>query len=78
VRYPNRPYEKAVRLTNPDFAAWARVFGCEGITISSEAEVEAGIAAAFAVKGKPVVVHVHTSAIQMSAWRRSGAPRVHG
>ena len=78
VRYPNRPYENAVRLTNPDFAAWARVFGAEGITISSEAEVEEGIARAFAVKTRPVVVHVHTSAIQMSAWRRSGAPRVHG
>ena len=78
VRYPNRPYENAVRLTNPDFAAWARVFGAEGITINDESEVEAGIARAFAVKTKPVVVHVHTSAIQMSAWRRQGAPRVHG
>jgi acetolactate synthase I/II/III large subunit len=78
VRYPNRPYESAVKLTNPDFAAWARVFGAEGITISTEAEVEAGIARAFAVRGKPVVVHVHTSAEQMSAWRRRGAQRVHG
>jgi acetolactate synthase I/II/III large subunit len=78
VRYPNRPYESAVTLTNPDFAAWGRVFGAEGITISTEAEVEEGIARAFAVKTKPVVVHVHTSAEQMSAWRRKGAPRVHG
>lgn len=78
VRYPNRPYEAAVKLTNPDFAAWARVFGAEGITIGSEAEVEEGIARAFAVKTRPVVVHVHTSAEQMSAWRRRGAPRVHG
>ena len=78
VRYPNRPYEAAVKLTNPDFAAWARVFGAEGITINSEAEVEAGIARAFAVKTKPVVVHVHTSAEQMSAWRRRGAPRTQG
>ncbi len=78
VRYPNRPYEAAVKLTNPDFAAWARVFGAEGITINTEAEVEEGIARAFAVKTKPVVVHVHTSAEQMSAWRRRGAPRVHG
>jgi acetolactate synthase-1/2/3 large subunit len=78
VRYPNRPYEKAVRLTNPDFAAWARVFGAEGITISTEAEVAEGIARAFAVKTRPVVVHVHTSAVQMSAWRKSGAPRLHG
>ena len=29
-----------------------------------------GIARAFAVKTKPVVVHCLTSAIQMSAWRR--------
>lgn len=78
VRYPNRPYESAVKLTNPDFAAWARVFGAEGITIGTEAEVEDGIARAFAVRGKPVVVHVHTSAEQMSAWRRRGAARVHG
>ena len=78
MRYPNRPYENAVRLTNPDFAAWGRVFGAEGITIRTEAEVEEGIARAFAVKGRPVVVHVHSSAEQMSAWRRRGAPRVHG
>jgi acetolactate synthase-1/2/3 large subunit len=78
VRYPNRPYESAVRLTNPDFAAWARVFGAEGITINTEAEIEEGITRAFAVKTRPVVVHVHTSAEQMSAWRRRGAPRVHG
>ncbi|MFC7473111.1 thiamine pyrophosphate-dependent enzyme [Dankookia sp. GCM10030260] len=77
VRYPNRPYEAAVKLTNPDFAAWGRVFGAEGITISTEAEVEDAIARAFAVKDRPVVVHVHTSAEQMSAWRRRGAPRVH-
>ena len=37
-----------------------------------------GIARAFAVKTRPVVVHVHTSAEQMSAWRRRGAARVHG
>lgn len=78
LRYPNRPFENAVRLTNPDFAAWGRVFGAEGITIADEAAVEDGIARAFAVRGRPVVVHVRTSAEQMSAWRRSGAPRVHG
>jgi acetolactate synthase-1/2/3 large subunit len=78
VRYPNRPYEDAVRLTNPDFAAWARSFGAEGISIGSEAEVEEGIARAFAARGQPVVVHVRSSAEQMSAWRRRGAPRLHG
>ena len=58
------------RLTNPDFAQWARSFCAEGIAIRNEAEVADGIARAFAVKSKPVVVHCLTSAVQMSAWRR--------
>jgi acetolactate synthase-1/2/3 large subunit len=70
VRYPGRPYKAATELTNPDFAMWARSFGAEGITIKTEAEVAPGIAKAFAVRTKPVVVHVHSSADQMSAWRR--------
>jgi acetolactate synthase I/II/III large subunit len=70
VRYPERPFMEGTRLTNPDFAAWGRSFGAEGITIRSEAEVADGIARAFAVKTRPVVVHCLTSAIQMSAWRR--------
>jgi acetolactate synthase I/II/III large subunit len=70
VRYPERAIMDGTRLTNPDFAAWARTFGAEGITISDESEVADGIAAAFAVQTKPVVVHCKTSAIQMSAWRR--------
>jgi acetolactate synthase-1/2/3 large subunit len=70
VRYPERKFMEATRLTNPDFAAWGRSFGAEGITIRTEAEVADGIARAFAVKTKPVVVHCLTSAIQMSAWRR--------
>ena len=72
VRYPDRAFMDGTRLTNPDFAAWARTFGAEGITIESEDEVADGIAAAFAVKTKPVVVHCKTSALQMSAWRRYG------
>jgi acetolactate synthase-1/2/3 large subunit len=70
VRYPGRPYTEATKLQNPDFAAWARSFGAEGITITTEAEVASGIAKAFAINDKPVVVHCHTSADQMSAWRR--------
>src|SRR5438876_424194 len=66
VRYPERPFMEGTRLTNPDFAAWGRSFGAEGITIRDEAEVADGIAGAFAVKTKPVVVHCLTSAIQMS------------
>jgi thiamine pyrophosphate-dependent acetolactate synthase large subunit-like protein len=70
VRYPERSLMAGVRLTNPDFAQWARSFGAEGITIRSEAEIADGIARAFAVRTRPVVVHCLTSAIQMSAWRR--------
>lgn len=70
LRYPGRPFMNAMRLTNPDFAAWGRSFGAEGITIHDESEVADGIARAFAVKTKPVVVHCLTSALQMSAWRR--------
>ena len=70
VRYPERKFMDATRLTNPDFAAWGRSFGAEGITIRDESEVADGIARAFAVKTKPVVVHCLTSALQMSAWRR--------
>jgi acetolactate synthase-1/2/3 large subunit len=70
VRYPERKFMEATRLTNPDFAAWGRSFGAEGITIREESEIAHGIARAFAVKTKPVVVHCLTSAVQMSAWRR--------
>jgi acetolactate synthase-1/2/3 large subunit len=70
VRYPERPFLAGTRLTNPDFAAWGRSFGAEGITIRNEAEAAPAIAEAFAVKTRPVVVHCLTSALQMSAWRR--------
>jgi acetolactate synthase-1/2/3 large subunit len=70
VRYPERPFMAGTKLTNPDFAAWGRSFGAEGITIRSEAEVGPAIARAFSIKTRPVVVHCLTSAIQMSAWRR--------
>ena len=69
-RYPGRPYESATRLQNPDFALWAQSFGAEGITITAEEEVAPAIARAFAVKDRAVVIHVHSSAEQMSAWRR--------
>jgi acetolactate synthase I/II/III large subunit len=70
MRYPERPLLAGTRLTNPDFAAWGRAFGAEGITIGSEAEAADAIGRAFAVKTRPVVVHCRTSAVQMSAWRR--------
>src|SRR5436305_11627387 len=70
VRYPERAFMEGTRLTNPDFAAWGRSFGAEGITIKTEGEVADGIARAFAVKTRPVVVNCITSAIQMRDWRR--------
>jgi acetolactate synthase I/II/III large subunit len=70
MRYPGRPYQAATQLTNPDFAIWATAFGARGITIREESEVEAKIAEALSVKNQPVVVHVHTSLEQISAWRR--------
>jgi acetolactate synthase-1/2/3 large subunit len=70
MRYPGRPSEAATKLTNPDFSLWAAAFGAEGITIREEGKVEDGIARAFAVRDRPVVVHVHTSTEQISAWRR--------
>ena len=72
VKYPGRPYKEATKLTNPDFAMWARAFGAEGITLREPGEVAAGIARAFSINDRPVVVHCHTSADQMSAWRRRG------
>jgi acetolactate synthase-1/2/3 large subunit len=70
MRYPGRPYQAATQLTNPDFAIWATAFGAKGMTIREESEVEGVIAEALAVKTRPVVVHVHTSLQQISAWRR--------
>ena len=70
LRYPGRPYQAATELTNPDFAVWATAFGAHGMTIRDEAEVEPVIAEALSVSDRPVVVHVHSSLQQISAWRR--------
>jgi acetolactate synthase-1/2/3 large subunit len=70
MRYPGRPLMAGTRLTNPDFAAWGRSFGAEAITIKDESEIAPGLARAFAIKDRPVVVHCLISALQMSAWRR--------
>lgn len=72
IRYPGRPYQAATQLTNPDFAVWGSAFGAKGFTIHDESEVESVIAEALAVKTQPVVVHVHTSLQQISAWRQRG------
>ena len=71
MRYPGRPFEAATQLANPDFALWAQSFGAKGITIDSEDGIEAALAQAFAPTDRPVVVHVKTSAFQMSAYRQA-------
>ena len=70
ARYPGRPSRAATQLTNPNFAIWASAFGAKGLTIRTEDEIESVIAEALATRDQPVVVHVHTSMEQISAWRR--------
>jgi acetolactate synthase-1/2/3 large subunit len=70
-RYPGRPVADAADLVNPDFAAWARAFGADGYTIREEAEIAAVLDAALAPKRVPSVIHVHASARQVTAWKRT-------
>jgi acetolactate synthase-1/2/3 large subunit len=72
-RYPGRPVAAAADLVNPDYAAWARAFGAEGHTIRNEAEIAPVLDAAVAPRSVPAVVHVHASALQVTAWRRREA-----
>jgi acetolactate synthase-1/2/3 large subunit len=73
-RYPGRPYDQATRLVNPDFVAWARSFGAAAFSITTEDQVEPVLAEAFAVTDRPVVVHVKSSALQASAWKKRTMP----
>lgn len=73
-RYPGRPYDQATRLVNPDFVAWARSFGAAAFSIRTEEEVEQVLTEAFAVTDRPVVVHVKSSAVQASAWKKRTMP----
>ena len=70
ARYPGRPSRAATQLTNPDFTVWATAFGAKGLAIHTEDEIAPVIADALSTKDRPVVVHVHTSIEQISAWRR--------
>ncbi len=72
-RYPGRPFAEAADLVNPDFAAWARAFGAEGFTIRTEADIAPVLDAALAPRTVPAVVHVHASALQVTAFRRRKA-----
>jgi acetolactate synthase-1/2/3 large subunit len=73
-RYPGRPYDQATRLTNPDFVAWAQAFGAAGLSITAEDQVDAVLAQAFGITDRPVLVHVKSSALQASAWKKRTMP----
>lgn len=73
-RYPGRPYDQATRLVNPDFVAWAKSFGAAAFSIAAEEQIEPVLAEAFAVTDRPVVVHVKSSAVQASAWKKRTMP----
>lgn len=73
-RYPGRPYDRAIQLKNPDFAAWAQAFGAAGIVVETEEDIEPALKKAFAIEDRPVVVHVKSSAQQASAWRKRTMP----
>jgi glucosamine--fructose-6-phosphate aminotransferase (isomerizing) len=62
--------ERSIAATKTYTAQLAALALLAGFAAGRGEEVAAGIARAFAVKTKPVVVHCLTSAIQMSAWRR--------
>ena len=69
VRYPGHVDNLATDLCNPDFCKWAESFGAKAFLIETEDQVGPQMEKAFAHKGSPVLVHVKSSAKQMSAYR---------
>lgn len=63
--YPARV--SGTELHNPDFAAWGRAFGAQGITIAPGDDVEAKLRSALAHKGASVI-HVKASRESLSAF----------
>ena len=57
-QFPGRPM--ATALKNPDFAALARSFGAEGLTVIKPEDADGAVAAAMTTPG-PVVVDVKSS-----------------
>jgi acetolactate synthase-1/2/3 large subunit len=54
-------------LMNPDFTAWARSFGAQGVTVAPGDDVEAKVAQVLAHKGSSVL-HVKSSRESLSAF----------
>ena len=63
--YPRRV--AATELANPDFAAWARAFGAEGLTIARQEDAEDVVGQALACD-RAVVVDVQSSLEAISAY----------
>jgi acetolactate synthase-1/2/3 large subunit len=63
--YPGRI--SATGLANPDFAAWARSFGAEGIVVETEAEIDAVVERALAAQDS-VLLDVRSSLEAISAY----------
>jgi acetolactate synthase I/II/III large subunit len=63
--YPARI--SGTELANPDFAAWARSFGAQGVTVARGDDVEAKVAEVLAHKGSSVL-HVKSSRESLSAF----------
>jgi acetolactate synthase-1/2/3 large subunit len=65
--YPGRPI--ATDLTNPDFVAYARSFGVDGVAVSSTAEFPAAFEQALANPG-PFLIEIRTDPHQITPDRR--------
>jgi acetolactate synthase-1/2/3 large subunit len=63
--YPRRV--SGTDLANPDFAAWARSFGAEGITIEREDQIEDAVARTLAAE-RGVLLEVRSSLEAISAY----------
>jgi acetolactate synthase-1/2/3 large subunit len=63
--YPGRI--SGTGLANPDFAAWARSFGAEGIVVETEAEIDAAVERTLAAESS-VLLDVRSSLEAISAY----------
>ncbi|MEP6827541.1 MAG: thiamine pyrophosphate-binding protein, partial [Aestuariivirga sp.] len=62
--FPHRV--SGTNLVNPDFTAWAKLFGAETFTLKLGDDIEAVVKDFLAAKGM-AVLHVHSSAYSLSA-----------
>ena len=75
LRSPQTRYRPVSRIAAGGMAeVWlAKTLGAEGFTIRSEADIAPVLDAALAPRRVPAVVHVHASALQVTAFRRRKA-----